>query len=33
MSVLDLGTWVDVPAKWPESLHPTHLAALDLPTP
>ena len=33
MSVLDLGTWVDVPARWPESLHPTQLAALDLPTP
>ena len=33
MTMTDLGTWVDVPAMWPESLHPRHLAALDLPTP
>ena len=33
MTMLDVGTWVDVPAMWPESLHPGHLATLDLPTP
>ena len=33
MTVLDLGTWVDVPAFWPESLHPRHLSTLELPTP
>ncbi len=33
MTVLDLGTWVDVPAMWPESLHPRHLSTLELPTP
>jgi ornithine decarboxylase len=31
--MLDVGTWVDVPTMWPESLHPRRLAALDLPTP
>ncbi len=33
MTMLDTGAWVDVPAMWPASLHPRHLATLDLPTP
>jgi ornithine decarboxylase len=33
MTVLDVGSVVDVPHSWPESLHPRELDRLDLPTP
>lgn len=32
-SMADLGTVLDVPRQWPETLHPTLLADLDVPTP